>query len=79
MFNRLFASWRGTSWEMSRGMENFIAGGMGSNLYWLMALRESSSYPPESLAGLGRVESAFTILPAEWYPMPASGWSWRMS
>jgi hypothetical protein len=41
MFNRLFASWRGTSWEMSRGMENFIAGGMGSNLYWLMALRES--------------------------------------
>ncbi|WVQ76293.1 hypothetical protein IAR50_005958 [Cryptococcus sp. DSM 104548] len=37
-FNRLFKSWDGTSWEMSSGMANFVAGGMASNVYWFAAL-----------------------------------------
>lgn len=41
MFNRMFKTWEGTSWEMSQGMANFMAGGLASNLYWLSALRES--------------------------------------
>ncbi len=49
MFNRLFMSWEGTSWAMSKELCNFLAGGLGSNLYWAMALRESSS---ESSGGL---------------------------
>jgi hypothetical protein len=39
IFNRLFSSWKGTSWEMSPGAVNFFAGGMASNMYWLCALR----------------------------------------
>ncbi|KAI9635923.1 mitochondrial carrier protein [Dioszegia hungarica] len=38
VFNRLFASWDGTSWAMSQGAANFLAGGLASNLYWAMAL-----------------------------------------
>lgn len=37
-FNRLFASWRGTSWELSPGLANFLAGGLASNMYWFAAL-----------------------------------------
>lgn len=42
VFNRWFKSWDGTSWEMSTGTANFIAGGLASNVYWWTALRESS-------------------------------------
>ncbi|KAK4688027.1 hypothetical protein P7C73_g2087, partial [Tremellales sp. Uapishka_1] len=38
IFNRLFQSWDGTSWEMSTGSANFLAGGMASNMYWFCAL-----------------------------------------
>ncbi|WWD22385.1 hypothetical protein CI109_106876 [Kwoniella shandongensis] len=38
IFNRLFKSWDGTSWEMSTGAANFLAGGMASNMYWFTAL-----------------------------------------
>nr|ADE10072.1 mitochondrial carrier protein [Tremella fuciformis] len=38
MFNRLFRTWKGTSWEMSDGLSNFLAGGLASNLYWFSAL-----------------------------------------
>lgn len=46
VFNRLFASWKGTAWEMSQGKANFLAGGMASNLYWFAALRgwEEAAY-----------------------------------
>lgn len=40
VFNRLFMSWEGSSWGMSKELSNFLAGGMASNLYWAMALRE---------------------------------------
>ena len=40
IFNRMFKTWEGTSWEMSPGMGNFMAGGLASNMYWLTALRE---------------------------------------
>lgn len=40
LFNRLFKSWDGTSWEMSAPVANFWAGGLASNLYWFTALRE---------------------------------------
>lgn len=43
VFNRLFDGWKGTSWEMSKGQANFLAGGMASNLYWFAALREFAS------------------------------------
>jgi solute carrier family 25 carnitine/acylcarnitine transporter 20/29 len=36
----MFKKWEGTSWEMSPGMGNFMAGGLASNMYWLTALRE---------------------------------------
>jgi len=42
----MFKKWDGTSWEMSPGMGNFMAGGLASNMYWLTALREST---PSSL------------------------------
>jgi solute carrier family 25 carnitine/acylcarnitine transporter 20/29 len=38
----MFKKWEGTSWEMSPGMGNFMAGGLASNMYWLTALRESA-------------------------------------
>ncbi|OCF36090.1 solute carrier family 25 (mitochondrial carnitine/acylcarnitine transporter), member 20/29 [Kwoniella heveanensis BCC8398] len=38
IFNRLFKSWDGTSWEMSTELCNFLAGGMASNMYWFTAL-----------------------------------------
>ena len=38
VFNRLFASWKGTSWELSPGLANFLAGGLASNMYWFAAL-----------------------------------------
>lgn len=44
MFNRLFKSWEGTSWGMSTGAANFLAGGLASNIYWFTALRESRLY-----------------------------------
>lgn len=40
VFNRMFASWKGTSWELSPGLSSFLAGGMASNMYWFAALRE---------------------------------------
>jgi hypothetical protein len=43
IFNRMFKKWEGTSWEMSPGMGNFMAGGLASNMYWLTALREYST------------------------------------
>jgi hypothetical protein len=41
IFNRLFKSWDGTSWEMSTAAANFWAGGIASNMYWFAALRET--------------------------------------
>ncbi|KAK1926214.1 mitochondrial carrier domain-containing protein [Papiliotrema laurentii] len=38
VFNRWFKSWDGTSWAMSTGTANFIAGGLASNVYWWTAL-----------------------------------------
>ncbi|KAL1411994.1 hypothetical protein Q8F55_002989 [Vanrija albida] len=38
IFNRWFATWKGTTWELSPGAANFFAGGMASNMYWIMAL-----------------------------------------
>ncbi|WVO14819.1 hypothetical protein L204_102458 [Cryptococcus depauperatus] len=35
---RMIKSWDGTSWELSTGQANFLAGGMASNAYWLAAL-----------------------------------------
>ena len=43
LFNRWFKTWDGTSWEMSQGMGNFMAGGLASNMYWLTALRRFTS------------------------------------
>jgi len=40
VFNRIFKSWDGTSWEMSTAAANFWAGGLCSNVYWFSALRE---------------------------------------
>lgn len=40
IFNRLFKSWDGTSWQMSTPAANFLAGGIASNMYWFTALRE---------------------------------------
>ena len=40
VFNRLFKSWQGTSWQMSTPTANFLAGGLASNMYWFTALRE---------------------------------------
>jgi hypothetical protein len=40
IFNRMFQGWKGTSWEMSTELSNFLAGGLASNMYWGMALRE---------------------------------------
>jgi hypothetical protein len=43
IFNRLFKSWDGTSWQMSTAAANFWAGGIASNMYWFSALRKSPS------------------------------------
>lgn len=52
VFNRLFMSWEGTSWAMSKELSNFLAGGMASNLYWAMALREFRRDPEVVLSRL---------------------------
>lgn len=55
----MFKKWEGTSWEMSPGMGNFMAGGLASNMYWLTALRESSIRSSEStlMAALDNVKN----------------------
>lgn len=55
----MFRKWEGTSWEMSPGMGNFMAGGLASNMYWLTALRESSIRSSEStlMAALDNVKN----------------------
>lgn len=36
-FQRQFSSWKGTSWELSRGTITFISGGLGAEVFWLTA------------------------------------------
>lgn len=36
-FQRLFTSWRGTSWQLSPGTITFISGGLGAEVFWLTA------------------------------------------
>ncbi|SPO31277.1 related to YMC2  len=36
-FQRLFSSWKGTSWELSSGTITFVSGGLGAEVFWLTA------------------------------------------